>query len=78
MQTPVTLPDLGAAVRFGLWYVEVGDAVFEGDRLAEVLMEGASIAVTAPAAGRLVQRCAWPRDRLRPGQVLAIVEVDGA
>jgi pyruvate/2-oxoglutarate dehydrogenase complex dihydrolipoamide acyltransferase (E2) component len=77
MRTPVILPELGAApVLFSLWFAEPGDSVFEGDRLAEVLAEGATFDVPAPASGRLVERCAWPRDHLTPGQVLGVVEVD--
>jgi pyruvate/2-oxoglutarate dehydrogenase complex dihydrolipoamide acyltransferase (E2) component len=77
MRLPVRLPELDAAgVRFGLWLVEPGEAVYEGDRLAEVLIEGATIDVNSPATGRLVERVAWPRDVLKPGQVLGFVECD--
>jgi hypothetical protein len=41
-----------------------------------VLADGASFDVHAPASGRLVERCVWPRDRLTPGQVLGVVEAD--
>jgi pyruvate/2-oxoglutarate dehydrogenase complex dihydrolipoamide acyltransferase (E2) component len=75
MRLPVLLPDLGAAaVRLSLWYADVGDLVYEGDRLVEVLASGATFDVSAPATGRLVERHAWPRDLLTPGQVLGMVE----
>ncbi len=74
---PVHLPELGTSpVRFGLWLVEPGDAVYAGDRLAEVLIAGASVDVNSPATGKLVERIAWPRDLLQPGQVLGFVESD--
>jgi pyruvate/2-oxoglutarate dehydrogenase complex dihydrolipoamide acyltransferase (E2) component len=77
MRTPVLLPDLGAApVRLSLWFAEPGDAVFEGDRLVEVVTPGATFDVAAPATGRLVERHAWPRDLLTPGQVLGVVEAE--
>jgi pyruvate/2-oxoglutarate dehydrogenase complex dihydrolipoamide acyltransferase (E2) component len=77
MRTPVLLPDLGAApVRLSLWFAEPGDAVFEGDRLVEVVTAGATFDVAAPATGRLVERHAWPRDLLTPGQVLGVVEAE--
>jgi pyruvate/2-oxoglutarate dehydrogenase complex dihydrolipoamide acyltransferase (E2) component len=77
MRTLVILPELGASpVLFSLWFAEPGDPVFEGDRLVEVLAAGASFDVPAPATGRLVERNAWPRDRLTPGQVLGVVEAD--
>jgi pyruvate/2-oxoglutarate dehydrogenase complex dihydrolipoamide acyltransferase (E2) component len=75
MQTPVVLPDIGAApVRLSLWFAEPGDGVFQGDRLVEVLAEGATFDVSSPASGRLAERLAWPNDLLVPGQVLGMVE----
>jgi pyruvate/2-oxoglutarate dehydrogenase complex dihydrolipoamide acyltransferase (E2) component len=63
-------------VRLSLWFAEPGDAVFEGDRLVEVVTRGATFDVAAPATGRLVERHAWPRDLLTPGQVLGVVEAE--
>jgi pyruvate/2-oxoglutarate dehydrogenase complex dihydrolipoamide acyltransferase (E2) component len=75
MRTPVLLPDLGAApVRLSLWFSTPGDLVFEGDRLVEVIVSGATFDVSAPATGRLIERHAWPRDLLTPGQVLGVLE----
>jgi 2-oxoglutarate dehydrogenase E2 component (dihydrolipoamide succinyltransferase)/2-oxoisovalerate dehydrogenase E2 component (dihydrolipoyl transacylase) len=75
MRTPVVLPDLGAsAVELSLWFAEVGESVLEGDRLAEVRAAGATFDVAAPVSGTLVERRAWPRDPLTPGQVLGVVE----
>lgn len=77
MHTPVVMPDLGAEpVRLSLWYAHVGDTIYEGDRLVEVLASGATFDVAAPATGRLVERLAWPRDLLAPGQVLGLVAVE--
>jgi pyruvate/2-oxoglutarate dehydrogenase complex dihydrolipoamide acyltransferase (E2) component len=79
MRTPVVLPELGAApVRLSLWFAAVGETVYEGDRLVEVLADGATFDVPAPATGRLVEWLAWPRDVLTPGQVLGVVEADDA
>jgi pyruvate/2-oxoglutarate dehydrogenase complex dihydrolipoamide acyltransferase (E2) component len=73
----VQLPELGAdRVRFGLWLVEVGERVYAGDRLAEVLIEGACIDVRSPVTGTLVERLAFARDTVRPGQVLGFVEAE--
>jgi pyruvate/2-oxoglutarate dehydrogenase complex dihydrolipoamide acyltransferase (E2) component len=75
MQTPIVLPDLGAApVRLSLWFSKPGDVVFEGDRLVEVVVTGATFDVSAPTTGRLLERYAWPRDLLTPGQVLGVME----
>ncbi len=75
MRVPVRLPDLGAStVHFGLWVVEAGEQVYEGDRLAEVLLPGASVEISSPATGILVERHVYPRDTVSPGQILGYVE----
>ncbi len=79
MSTPVVLPELGTApVVLSLWFAGVGDTVFEGERLVEVLIAGATFDVSAPASGKLVERLAWPRDVLEPGQVLGVLESERA
>lgn len=79
MQAPVVLPDLGASpVLLSVWFAEPGELVYEGDRLVEVLVGGATFDVAAPATGRLVERRAWPNDPLTPGQVLGLVQADEA
>ena len=75
MRMPIVLPELGAApVRLSLWFAAPGDLVFEGDRLVEVVVSGATFDVSAPATGRLIERHAWPRDPLTPGQVLGVMD----
>ena len=79
MSTPreIVLPELGAApVWLSAWFADVGDAVFEGDRLVEVLVRGATFDVSAPATGRLAEKRALPRDPVQPGQVLGVVEAE--
>ncbi len=77
MRTPVILPDLGAApIRFSLWLAEPGEQVLAGDHVAEVLAAGATFDVASPVTGKLIEVNAWPRDLLKPGQVLGIVEAE--
>ena len=77
MRTAITLPELGApAAVISVWFVAPGDAVYEGDRLVEILAGGATFDVPSPASGRLAQRLALPNDAVRPGQVLGLVEVE--
>jgi pyruvate/2-oxoglutarate dehydrogenase complex dihydrolipoamide acyltransferase (E2) component len=77
MRTPIVLPDLGAApVVLSLWFAGVGDTVFEGERVVEVLAAGATFDVSAPATGKLVERLAWPRDLLQPDQVLGVLDCE--
>ena len=72
---PIPLPDLGTdRVTFSLWYVRPGERVFEGDRVAEVLVPGATFDVPAPANGVLAERLSLPNDLLTPGQVLGFIQ----
>ena len=75
MRRPVHLPDLGCPdPRLSLWFAQVGDDVRAGERLVEILVEGATIDVSAPVSGRLVERHAYPDDRLTTGQLLGVLE----
>jgi pyruvate/2-oxoglutarate dehydrogenase complex dihydrolipoamide acyltransferase (E2) component len=77
MQAEVILPDLGAEpVLLSVWFVDTGEHVFEGDRLVEVLVGGATFDVPAPATGWLVEKRALTDDSIHPGQVLGVVEVE--
>lgn len=79
LRTPIALPELGTSrVTFSLWYVRPGDRVFEGDRVAEVLIPGATFDVAAPANGTLIERVVFSTDLLAPGQVLGWLEEDGS
>lgn len=74
-RVPITLPDLGApGAVLSLWYVRPGDRVFEGDRVAEVLLPGLTFDVPAPVTGVLAERFALPTDPVTTGQVLGWVE----
>ena len=78
MRKEIILPELGAGPAvLSVWFAEPGETVFEGDRLVEVLTDGATFDVAAPVTGRLVERHAWPHDPLTPGQVLGVVESGG-
>jgi pyruvate/2-oxoglutarate dehydrogenase complex dihydrolipoamide acyltransferase (E2) component len=71
----IVLPDVGTApVTLSTWFAAPGDAVFEGDRIVEVLIDGATFDVSSPATGRLVEKQARRNERLTPGQVLGYVE----
>jgi pyruvate/2-oxoglutarate dehydrogenase complex dihydrolipoamide acyltransferase (E2) component len=59
-----------------VWFADPGETIFEGDRLVEVLVGGATFDVAAPATGRLTEKRALPADPLQPGQVLGLVEVE--
>jgi pyruvate/2-oxoglutarate dehydrogenase complex dihydrolipoamide acyltransferase (E2) component len=79
MQAEIRLPEIGARpVVLSVWFADAGEAVFEGDRLVEVRVAGATFDVPAPATGRLVEKRSLPDDPLEPGQILGVVEVDEA
>jgi pyruvate/2-oxoglutarate dehydrogenase complex dihydrolipoamide acyltransferase (E2) component len=75
MQAPIILPELGtASVVLSVWFADAGELVFEGDRIAEVMVAGATFDVPSPATGRLLEKHALPNDPLTVGQVLGMVE----
>ncbi len=77
MPTPIVLPELGAdPIRVSVWFVDPGDLVYEGDRVVEVLSNGATFDVLSPVTGRFMERKAYADDPLVPGQVLGMVEVE--
>jgi 2-oxoglutarate dehydrogenase E2 component (dihydrolipoamide succinyltransferase)/2-oxoisovalerate dehydrogenase E2 component (dihydrolipoyl transacylase) len=76
MHADILLPELGAApLVLSVWLADIGDTVYEGDRLVEILAGGATFDVAAPATGRLSEKQAFPDDPVQPGQVLGTVEV---
>jgi pyruvate/2-oxoglutarate dehydrogenase complex dihydrolipoamide acyltransferase (E2) component len=77
MRSDIVLPNLGASpVVLSLWFADLGEQVFEGDRLVEVLVGGATFDVSAPATGRLAEKQARPNQALQPGQVLGTIEAE--
>jgi pyruvate/2-oxoglutarate dehydrogenase complex dihydrolipoamide acyltransferase (E2) component len=75
MRSPVHVPELRAGtVRLSLWFAQVGETLRRGERIAELLVDGATFDVTAPADGMLVERHARPDEVLRTGQVLGVME----
>jgi pyruvate/2-oxoglutarate dehydrogenase complex dihydrolipoamide acyltransferase (E2) component len=77
MRADIVLPELGAIpVVLSAWFADPGDLVFEGDRLVEVLVGGATFDVAAPATGCLLEQLALPRDPLSVGQVLGVLLIE--
>jgi pyruvate/2-oxoglutarate dehydrogenase complex dihydrolipoamide acyltransferase (E2) component len=69
------MPELGVGpVTLSVWFAEPGDAVLAGERVVEVLADGATFDVIAPTSGRLLEKRSFPRDILRPGQVLGVIQ----
>jgi pyruvate/2-oxoglutarate dehydrogenase complex dihydrolipoamide acyltransferase (E2) component len=75
MPTPILLPDLRAgAVTLSVWYAEPGEPVMEGERIVEMLADGATVDVLAPASGRLLEKHVFFGDALTAGMVLGMIE----
>jgi 2-oxoglutarate dehydrogenase E2 component (dihydrolipoamide succinyltransferase)/2-oxoisovalerate dehydrogenase E2 component (dihydrolipoyl transacylase) len=71
------VPELGAPrATFSLWHVQTGDRVTLGDRVAELLIPGAVVDVSAPVTGVFSTRTARPNDPLTTGQVIGEIEQD--
>ena len=73
----VILPDLGTGpdvpIIVSHWFAARGEAVWEGDRLVEVLVGPATFDVSAPATGRLAEIRGREDDRVSPGAILGLV-----
>jgi len=75
MTTPLLLPEMGSsAVTFSLWHVSVGERVRLGERIAEVLIPGAVVDVSAPVAGVLTECHMRLGDVLSAGQLLGVID----
>ncbi len=75
----VPLPDMGnddkkieAVVSF--WPVAVGDCLAAGDDLLEVVTDKANFVVACPRAGLLREQRVREDDRVRVGDVVAVIE----
>ena len=76
-RVPVLVPDPGTPrAVLSLWYAHPGDRVFAGDRVAEVLIPGATVDIPAPVDGVLADRFVMPNDGVVVGQVLGEVWAD--
>lgn len=78
LRVPLCLPDLelaGARITISQWLVGRNKWVTAGERLVEVLADGVTIDLPAPATGRLVEIAVVEDDEVAIGQPLCwIVE----
>jgi pyruvate/2-oxoglutarate dehydrogenase complex dihydrolipoamide acyltransferase (E2) component len=73
------LPDLGLQnVTVSLWLVQPGSDVTEGDRILEVMAEGVTVDLPAPATGILAEQLVVEDDPVEVDQVLGAVVDDNA
>lgn len=74
------LPDIGegiAEAEIVAWHVAVGDVVEEDQPLADVMTDKATVEMTAPVAGRVLEIAGAAGDMIAIGAMLAVFEADG-
>jgi pyruvate/2-oxoglutarate dehydrogenase complex dihydrolipoamide acyltransferase (E2) component len=79
MPTNVRLPNLGAEATEALvasWLKSVGDAVMQGEAIAEIETEKATVVLEAPVAGRLVEILVPAGEEAAVGAVVAVIADD--
>ena len=75
----LVLPDLGIndqPITAGMWLVEQGSRVVEGEQLLEVLAGSAVVDLPSPAGGVLVEILVSEDDPLQTGDRLAVIRCD--
>jgi 2-oxoisovalerate dehydrogenase E2 component (dihydrolipoyl transacylase) len=73
------LPDVGegtAEAEIVAWHVRVGDVVDEDAPLVDVMTDKATVEMTSPVAGRVVQISGEPGDMAAVGSIIAVFETD--
>jgi 2-oxoisovalerate dehydrogenase E2 component (dihydrolipoyl transacylase) len=75
------LPDVGegtAEAELVAWHIAVGDTVEEDQPLADVMTDKATVEMTSPKAGKVLELNGSPGDMIAIGSPLVVLEVDGA
>jgi 2-oxoisovalerate dehydrogenase E2 component (dihydrolipoyl transacylase) len=75
------LPDLGegtAEAEIVAWHVKVGDVVAEDAPLVDMLTDKATVEMTSPVAGKLIEVAGEAGDMAAVGGPIAVFEIEGA
>jgi len=75
------LPDLGegtAEAEIVAWHAKLGDTISEDAPLVDMLTDKATVEMTSPVAGKLIEISGAPGDMAAVGAPIAIFEVEGA
>ena len=78
-RVPFRLPDIGegiAEAEIVAWHAVIGDLVEEDAPLADLMTDKATVEMTSPVAGRLVERAGEVGDVVAIGGTLAVFESD--
>jgi len=78
MTSEVKLPPLGEGApeeaEVSFWYVEEGEKIEQGQDLVEMVTDKAAFTVPAPVGGTVKTILAAEGDKVKVGQVMAIVD----
>lgn len=77
----LVVPDLGLGERpvfLSVWLVDGGSEVTEGDRLVELVSDGVTIDLSAPASGVLIKTLVAEDEQVMAGQTLARIRQERA
>lgn len=77
----IALPELGEGVTEGelvKWLVKVGDKISPDQAIAEMMTDKATVEVPSPSAGVVKELKAKDGDVISVGQVLIVIDADGA
>lgn len=75
------LPDVGEGIaesEIAEWRVKVGDVVKEDQPLVDMLTDKASVEISSPVSGTIIELCGKAGDMAAVGGPLVILEVEGA
>jgi len=73
------LPDVGegiAEAEIVAWHVQVGDTIEEDAALADVMTDKATVEISSPVAGRVIEIAGAVGDQIAIGSTLVVFEVD--
>lgn len=77
---PFLMPDLDLpiqqAITVSCWFIPLGRAVCEGDRLVELSAGEVLVDLPAPTTGRLVQKSVSEGQIVRANQVLGVIQAE--
>jgi len=80
MRVPVPMPKVNYEMEFGIvqaWHHAVGDAVREGEVIGDIETEKATVELTAPVSGTLVEIVHGPGTEVPSLEPIAWIETDG-
>jgi 2-oxoisovalerate dehydrogenase E2 component (dihydrolipoyl transacylase) len=79
-RVPFRLPDIGegiAEAEIAAWHVAVGDRIEEDGPLADMLTDKATVELTSPVTGTVIERAGEVGDKVAIGSVLVTFETEG-